>query len=290
LYESADYALYRAKEHHRGHAVIFSRDHASEIREQANLERSLHEADFEAELSLCFQPLYDITRGRAVAFEALARWNSPKVGRVRPDLFIRIAERNNLINKITPVLLRKALVTARSWPADIRLAFNLSARDLASREAVAKIVAIIETGGVAASRIDLEVTETALMQDIQQASESLRWLKSIGVRIAMDDFGTGYSSLSYLRQFPIDKIKIDRSFVMDIDSQPSCRAIVKSVVDLCKNLKLSCVVEGIEAAAQVEILQDLGCEIFQGYLFGKPMSEAEVANYLDSLQPQALGA
>ena len=162
------------------------------------------------------------------------------------------------------------------------MSFNLSARDLASREAILNIVAIIQNSGIAPSRIDLEVTETALIQDFDQANASLRTLKALGVGISLDDFGTGYSSLSYLRRFPIDKIKIDRSFVKEVETEPSCRAIVKSVIDLCRNLKLTCIVEGMETNDQVNVLRALGCKTMQGYLFGKPMPASEVLGFLDA--------
>jgi predicted signal transduction protein with EAL and GGDEF domain len=158
------------------------------------------------------------------------------------------------------MLLRRALAEAKTWPDDIRVSFNLSTRDLSSREAIVNIAAIIENSGVAASRIDLEVTETALIQDFDQATASLRTLRALGVGVSLDDFGAGYSSLSYLQRFPIDKIKIDRSFVKDVETEPSCRAIVKLVIDLCRNLKLTCIVEGMETADQVKLLRTLGCK------------------------------
>jgi diguanylate cyclase (GGDEF)-like protein len=288
LFERADYALYHAKHRRRGRPVIFSIEHETEIRELARLERCLRQADFESEISVHFQPIFDVERDKVVAFEALARWDSPTLGRIAPDAFIRVAERSDLITKLTRMLLRRALAKARAWPSDIRMSFNLSARDLASREAILNVVAIIETSGVAPDRIDLEVTETALVQDIDQANESLRLLKALGVSISLDDFGTGYSSLSYLRRFPIDKIKIDRSFIKEVETDPSCRAIVKSVIDLCRNLNLTCIVEGMETDEQVRILRGLGCTTMQGYLFGKPMPAREVQAFLAAAAPSSL--
>jgi diguanylate cyclase (GGDEF)-like protein len=280
LYERADYSLYHAKQHHRGRPVIFSIEHETEIRQFANLERCLRHADIESEISLHFQPIVDVERGKTVAFEALARWDSPILGRVAPDVFIRIAERSDLINKLTRMLLRRALAKAKNWPEDIRVSFNLSMRDLGSREAIVNIAAIIENSGIAPSRIDLEVTETALIQDFDQANVSLRTLKALGVGISLDDFGTGYSSLSYVRRFPIDKIKIDRSFVKDVETDDSCRAIVKSVIDMSRNLKLGCIAEGMETDNQVSILRSLGATTMQGYFFSKPMPGAEVPGFL----------
>jgi diguanylate cyclase (GGDEF)-like protein len=280
LLECAAYALDHAKRRQRGRATIFSVEHGAEIRTMAHIERCLRSADFDAEMSLHFQPIVDVTRDKVVAFEALARWVSPTLGRVAPDAFIKVAERSDLINKLTRTLLRAALAEARTWPDDVRISFNLSMRDLTSPEAIAGIVAIVESSGVAPGRLDLEVTETALIQDFETADESLRRLKALGVGISLDDFGTGYSSLSYVQQFPIDKIKIDRSFVRDVETKPSCRAIVKSVIDLCRNLKLTCIVEGMETREQVRVLRALGCTTMQGYLFGRPMPANEVRAFL----------
>jgi diguanylate cyclase (GGDEF)-like protein len=282
LYERADYSLYYAKQHHRGRPVIFSVEHETEIRRFAKLERCLRDADIESEMSLYFQPVVDVERGKIVAFEALARWDSPILGRVAPDVFIRVAERGDLINKLTRMLLRLALAKAKTWPDDIRVAFNLSMRDLGSREAIVNIAAIIEDSGIAPRRIDFEVTETALIQDFDQADVSLRILKALGVGISLDDFGAGYSSLSYVRRFPIDKLKIDRSFVKDVETDASCRAMVKSVIDMSRNLKLGCIVEGMETDNQVSILRSLGCTTMQGYHFGKPMPSSEVLGFLDA--------
>jgi diguanylate cyclase (GGDEF)-like protein len=280
LFERADYALYHAKQNLRGRAVIFSAEHEIEIRQFSRLEQCLRQCDLESEMSLYFQPIFDVERGEAIAFEALARWDSGMLGRVPPDTFVRVAERSDLINKLTQTLLRKALACASVWPREIGISFNLSVRDLASSEAMLAIVAIIENSGVDPGRIDLEVTETAFMKDFEQARRSLQMLKALGAAISLDDFGTGYSSLSYVHRLPIDKIKIDRSFVRDIESEASCGAIVKTMIDLCRNLKLNCVAEGIETDRQARVLRELGCAAMQGYLFGKPMPAREVASFL----------
>jgi diguanylate cyclase (GGDEF)-like protein len=289
LLERADYALYHAKQHLRGRPVIFSSAQETEIRHFASVEQSLRHADLESEMSLNFQPIFDVERGKPIAFEALARWDSPKLGRVSPDIFMRVAERSDLIRKLTKTLLRKALKCAETWPSDIGISFNLSVRDLASDEAILAIMTIIENSGVAPSRIDLEVTETALMRDFDQSSKSLRMLKALGVGISLDDFGTGYSSLSYVHRLPIDKIKIDRSFVQEVETEASCRAIVKTVIDLCRNLNLTCVVEGMEADGQARILRSLGCTMMQGYLFGRPMPAHEVMDFLANASPAETG-
>ena len=280
LFERADYALNHVKQHARGRSVIFSREHEIEIRQFASIERCLRNADLDRELSLNFQPIYDVVRQEVVAFEALARWDSRELGRVPPDEFIPVAERADLINNLTHMLLRKALACARTWPEAVRISFNLSVRDIGSAEATLKIITIIENSGVAPERIDLEVTETALMRDFDKGSECLKALKALGVHIALDDFGTGYSSLSYVHRLPLDKIKIDRSFIKEIETQENCRDIVKSMIDLCRNLKLACVIEGMETKEQAEILRGLGGRMMQGYYFGKPMPADAVPGFL----------
>ncbi|WP_428390396.1 putative bifunctional diguanylate cyclase/phosphodiesterase [Lichenicoccus sp.] len=281
LFERADYALYHAKQNQRGDAVLFSEVHQTEIRAAARCEQALRHADLETELSLHFQPIVDVATGATVAFECLARWTSPELGVVQPADFIKVAERSDLINRLTAVLLRKALAAARSWPEPMRIAFNLSVRDIASEESVRRICEIVRESGIAPARIDLEITETAVMRDFEQARQALLSLKELGVEIALDDFGTGYSSLSYVHRLPFDKIKVDRSFTADVETDPVCLNIVKSVLDLCRNLKLRCVVEGLETAAQVNSLKTVGGALMQGYFFARPMPAERVLAFLD---------
>ena len=282
LYERADYALYHAKARCRGQPVIFSGEHEVEIRRLGIIEQTLRRIDLDAELSLHFQPIVDVATERLVGFEALARWRNPELGNVPPDVFISVAERTELIGTITQVLLRKALTAAESWPDDLCLSFNLSMRDLVSQVTILQTVALIERSGVDPRRIIIEVTETALMQDYEQVQESLRTLRSMGMKVALDDFGAGQSSLSYVHQLSLDKIKIDRGFIRNIATQENARNIVKTVIDLCRNLKFDCVVEGVETAEQVEIIGRLGCATMQGYFFGKPMPQSELGTFIAS--------
>ena len=282
LFERADYALYHVKQHARGRSAIFSQEHETLIRRFASIERCLRNADLDRELSLNFQPIFDVARHKIIAFEALARWESPELGCVPPNVFIPVAERTDFISRITQILLRKALDYARTWPDDVRISFNLSARDIGSAEATLKVVSIIENSGVAPERIDLEVTETALMRDFDKGCECLRALKAQGVHISLDDFGTGYSSLSYVHRLPLDKIKIDRSFITDIETKGNSRDIVKTIIDLCRNLKMACIIEGMETKEQAEILSELGGTMMQGYYFGKPMAAGHVPGFLSS--------
>ena len=206
LVERADYALYFAKGNRRGHAAIFTSDHERAIRARSTVEQELRRADLAAELSLMFQPIVDVANHRVVAFEALARWDSPQIGAVPPATFIVAAERIGLIGAITEILLGKAIEAMRGWPEHVGLSFNLSAHDIASPPAVARLASIIEDCGVAPERIALEITETALMHDFDAARDALLALKATGAEISLDDFGTGYSSLGYVQRLPIDKI------------------------------------------------------------------------------------
>jgi predicted signal transduction protein with EAL and GGDEF domain len=280
LFERADYALYIAKQNSRGKPVIFSTAHEIERLRSGLIEQALAQADLERELSLDFQPIIELPGKHIAGFEALARWTNCTLGMIPPAEFIRRAERSNRILLISEILLERALECAKGWPDHVRVSFNLSTRDIASPEATRRIVEIISASCVPAHRIELEITETALVSDFDVASDSLRLLKQLGVHISLDDFGTGFSSLSYVHRLPLDKIKIDRSFVADIATNTTSQKVVKSVVDLCRNLNLDCVVEGVETEDQVRILSDLGCRKMQGYLFGKPMSVDEVLSFL----------
>jgi predicted signal transduction protein with EAL and GGDEF domain len=177
-------------------------------------------------------------------------------------------------------LLRKALAAASSWQEDIFLSFNLSMRDLVSQVTILQIVALIESSGIDPRRIIIELTETALMQDYEVVQESLGILRSMGLKVALDDFGSGQSSLSYVHQLSLDKIKIDRGFIRNIATQENARNIVKTVIDLCRNLKFDCVVEGVETAEQAEIIGRLGCSTMQGFFFAKPMPQSEIETYI----------
>jgi predicted signal transduction protein with EAL and GGDEF domain len=276
LVERAYYALHFAQAHRRGGTIIFSPEHETQIRHLNKIEESLRRADFEREISLHFQPIFDTALHEIMAFEALARWTSPVLGVVAPSMFIPVAERCDLIHALTEVLLRKALDAARSWPDAVRISFNLSARDLSAPAALERVIRTTLASGVAPHRIDFEITETALIQDFGQARTALDALKKLGARISLDDFGTGFSSLNSVHRLPIDKVKVDGSFVVGIDREPTARAIVKSIVDLCENLGLTCVIEGVETRAQMNALRELGATVMQGHLFGKPVAAHRV--------------
>ncbi|MGN6425066.1 MAG: putative bifunctional diguanylate cyclase/phosphodiesterase [Asticcacaulis sp.] len=278
--ERADYALYFAKQNLRGAPVVFNARHEADMRNFNLVDQTLRNSDLDRELSIVFQPQVDVTDGRTVSFEALARWDSVKLGAVRPDIFIRAAERSGLITDITLHLLQKALRRVADWPVDTRVSFNLSARDLRSSLSIDNIIRTVRESGVDPSRIEFEITETAMLSDFEQACEALSRLKAMGCRIAVDDFGAGYSSFSYIHRLPVDKIKIDRSFVVQLVSHPSAIQIVKTIIELARNLNLDCVIEGVETMDEMDKLRQVRARYVQGYLFSKPMPASEVAAWL----------
>lgn len=282
LMEQADCALYHAKAKNRGCTVMFDAIHEIEMRRHSTIEQALRKANFAAEFTMVFQPIMDINKGRPTGFEALARWNSPLLGKVAPDVFIATAERSGLISRLSEHLLRRTLELACHLPSGCYVSFNLSACDIASQEAIERIASIVRESGIAPSRIEFEITETAVMYDFEQACASLAVLRALGCKAVLDDFGTGYSSLSYIRQLPLDKIKIDRGFVADVETSAASRAILKSVVELCSSLDIECVVEGTEMCAQVTILSRMGVNLFQGYYFARPMPVEDVDHYMQA--------
>jgi diguanylate cyclase (GGDEF)-like protein len=279
LFDRADYATSIAKREGRGKAVVFSEQHACEISKVRSIEHALHTADLESEIYILFQPQFDLALKRTTGFEVLARWNSPILGEISPAEFIPLAERTGLICKITETVLRKALAAAKTLPRHVRLSVNLSAHDIGSTTAIRNIVALVEAAG-RPCQIDFEITETAVMRDLEQANEALLSLLALGAGIALDDFGTGHSSLTHVQKLPLNRIKIDRSFVADVAHDPTSRAIIQTTIDLCHNLGISCVFEGIETETQLGVLRRLGGTVMQGYLFARPMPEAGMASYL----------
>jgi len=279
--ERADYALYYAKQNLRGAPVIFTARHEAEMRDFSLIDQTLRTSDLAAELYVVFQPQYDLVRQKTIGFEALARWNSPKLGEVAPDIFIRAAERSGLISDITRLLLDKAFTAAREWPEDISLSFNLSTRDLRSNRSITRICRTVRQSGFAPRRIEFEITETAMLTDFEPALEAVSRLKALGVRIALDDFGSGYSSLGYIHQLPVDKIKIDRTFVTQLLKHDSARKIVRAILSLCSTLGLSHVVEGVETEAECALLRKTGTRFIQGYLIARPMPADQVLRFLN---------
>ncbi len=291
LLERADYALYFAKQNLRGASVVFTARHDAEMRDFSLVDQALRTSDLDSELSIVFQPQVDVVANRTVAFEALARWHSATLGAVAPDIFIRAAERSGLITDITLRLLRKTLTHMAAWPDHVRVSFNLSARDLRSAISLNNICTAIRDSGVDPRRIELEITETAMLTDFTQACDALTVLKRLGCRIAVDDFGEGYSSFGYIHRLPVDKIKIDRTFVTQLVRHRSAIKIVKTIIDLCRNLDLDCVIEGVETQAELTKLIQVRARYVQGFLFARPMPAEAVLDYLEAeAAPRALAA
>jgi len=247
------------------------------------MEMALRGALENNELCVHYQPKVG-TDGKTCGFEALIRWESPQLGPVSPVRFIPLAEETGLINPITDFVLRAACREAALWASmgwpDMHMAVNLTARQFADPKLLSQISDVLAESGLPAECLQLEITESMLAGDIKRTVDMLTALKKLGVRIAVDDFGTGYSSLAYLKRFPIDILKIDRSFVMECDRDSEGMAIPRAVISLGHSLGLDIVAEGVERQEQFEILRQQGCEEFQGYLFAKPMPPERVPEFL----------
>ncbi|MER8379738.1 EAL domain-containing protein [Mesorhizobium sp. M0142] len=280
LLKNADMALYRAKSEGRNLYRFFEPAMDAMVRARRALEIDLRAALSRREFELDFQPIMNIASGEIVGAEALMRWRSPVRGLVRPDDFIPAAEETGLIVPLGEWALRKACTTAAGW-APLRIAVNVSAVQIKSGTFARSVISALAFSGVPANRLELEITETVLMDESDLVLKTLRQLRDLGVRIALDDFGTGYSSLGYLRRFPVDKIKIDRSFTRDIDSRDTA-AIVRTIIGLGAQLGITVTAEGVETEAQLEFLQKEGCVEAQGYLIGVPSKASDINRLLKS--------
>lgn len=272
LMSCADTALYRAKSDGRGVYRFFKEAMGEQVRDRRKIEHDLRFAITRNELSLVYQPLAQIIGREVLGFEALLRWQHPERGNVPPGVFIPIAEECNLILQIGEWVLREACQQAATWNNPLSLSVNVSAAQLHSPGFVQSVGDILAQTGLHASRLELEITETALIRDPGRALTMLRQLKELGVRIAMDDFGTGYSSLSNLRAFPFDKIKIDQSFIKSVNVNKQAAAIVRAVLGLGRGLELPVIAEGVETEEELAFLRAESCQEAQGYLLGPPQS------------------
>ncbi|KAA2237764.1 bifunctional diguanylate cyclase/phosphodiesterase [Salinarimonas soli] len=270
LLKNADLALYKAKADGRGTFRFFESAMDKEVQNRRALELDMREAMAAGEFELHYQPLLDLARDRIVGFEALVRWNHPSRGTISPGIFIPVAEDTGLIVPLGEWVLREACAEAARWPADVRVSVNVSAVQFRQRNLVQLVMSALASSGLAPGRLELEITESVLMQESEASVRILHQLRALGVRIAMDDFGTGYSSLSYLRRFPFDKIKIDRSFVKELSANPESTAIVRAIVSLGRSLGISTTAEGVETHEQLEIVRAEGCTEIQGYLLSPP--------------------
>jgi diguanylate cyclase (GGDEF)-like protein len=285
LIKNADLALYRAKSGGRGAWRFFEPEMDALMQSRRLLELDLRRALVAEEFEVHYQPLVDLRTRRPTGLEALVRWRHPQRGLVSPADFIPLAEEIGLIGPIGEWVLRRACAEAVGWPGAPKIAVNLSATQFRAGEALVAVVAdALAATGLPANRLELEITETAMLEDVEQTLATLHKLRAHGVSISMDDFGTGYSSLSYLRVFPFDKVKIDQSFVRGIaDGNGDCAAIVRAIAGLCGDLGMSTTAEGVETEDQLRHLIAKGCTEVQGYLFSRPVPASEVPRLL--LQP-----
>ncbi len=273
LFERADFALYHAKKNARGEAVLFAAHHETLIRHDSQIEQALRKADLSKELSLHYQPVFDIQTGQVSSVEALARWESVLMGPVSPGTFFPVAEKTGQVSFLTRVLFEKLLRDMSSWSEKLPVSFNLSARDIVLSDTVQWLIDEIKNHKIDPGRLTFEVTETAFLRDFEAARTSIRYLREHGARIALDDFGIGYSSLRYVHELEFDVLKVDRIFVAPIPHSERSRRIVKTVLDMCQNLGIDCVLEGIESESQRDVLTGMGGRLMQGYFFAKPQRD-----------------
>ncbi|MFK4485502.1 EAL domain-containing protein [Bradyrhizobium sp. USDA 336] len=281
LLKNADLALYRAKADGRGTYRFFETGMDARAQARRLLEMDLRAALQRDEFQVYYQPIREVASGRVVAFEALLRWNHPQRGLIAPISFIPLAEETGLIVQLGEFVLRSACTDAATWPDDVDVAVNLSPVQFKSPNLIAAVTEALAISGLGARRLELEITESVLLQNSEATLTTLHELRAMGVRISLDDFGTGYSSLSYLRSFPFDKIKIDRSFVSELATREDSMAIIRAVTGLGRSLGIVTTAEGVENNTQLELLRREGCTQAQGYLFSKPRPASDVAIMLD---------
>jgi diguanylate cyclase (GGDEF)-like protein/PAS domain S-box-containing protein len=280
LLKNADLALSRAKNDSRGTFSFFEAGMDARAQTRRKIETELREAVRGDALRPYYQPLVDLSSGRITGFEALVRWPHPERGMISPAEFIPVAEETGLINAVGGLMLRRACADAAQWPDDVRVAVNLSPLQFRLGNLLSLVVETLKQSGLPAKRLELEITETLLLEKSSEVLATLHALRALGVRISMDDFGTGYSSLSYLRSFPFDKIKIDQSFVRDLGANPDAQAIVRSIISLGKGLGVTITAEGVETEAEVACLRNEGCHEGQGFLFSRARPNAEIVSLL----------
>jgi len=286
LLRRVDFALHRARA--RGHEAVEVFDEKMEqgLHERAMVEANLADAIEAGEVVPYFQPFINLETNQVTGFEVLARWQHPTKGLISPGVFIPIAEDIGVLRMLTLSILRQACMAARDWPSHITLAINISPTDLSNDAVMQDFVKILRETGISPSRLEIEITENAFVEESTAITDVITKLKNEGVSISIDDFGTGYSSLHHLRVLPFDKIKIDQSFIKDMASNEDSRKIVQTVIALGKSLGLPTTAEGIEVGDNRDVLQELGCTIGQGYLFAKPLPQSDVSGFLDNYQTQ----
>jgi diguanylate cyclase (GGDEF)-like protein len=290
LMKNADLALYRAKEDGRNGFRFFELEMDAKMRLRRSLEADLRKALMQGEFELFYQPVVNLRNNKITGLEALLRWRHPERGMVSPAEFIPLAEEIGLIVPLGEWVLRKACAEAATWSSAVTVAVNLSAVQFKSKNLVPTVVSALAASRLSPVRLEVEITESVLMQDNETTLDVLHQLRDLGVRISMDDFGTGYSSLSYLRRFPFDKIKIDQSFVRDLALNGDSLSIVRAVTGLGSSLGMVTTAEGVETAEQLKVLRAEGCTEVQGYVFSPPQPAREVEKLLQKFggKPRAV--
>jgi diguanylate cyclase (GGDEF)-like protein len=287
LLRNADLALYRAKGDGRGQFRFFEPAMDQQMQARRIMEQDLRKALAAGEFVLHYQPVVNLASNEISGFEALIRWNHPEKGMVAPATFIPLAEEIGFIVPIGEWVIRQACNTAAKWPGDLHVAVNISAVQFRSPGLLQVIVGALASSGLHPTRLEIEITESVLLQNKETTLELLHQLRALGVRIAMDDFGTGYSSLTYLQCFPFDKIKIDRSFVKDITENTGSLNIVRAVAALANGMGMTATAEGVETSEQLDKITSEGCTEMQGYLFSKPLPAREIERlFLSGREPR----
>ncbi len=277
----ADLALYRAKDQGRGQYAFFEVEMDATIKLRKTLETGLREAINSEAITVVYQPQVDHF-GQMVGVEALCRWTHPERGPVSPAYFIPLAEECGLMNDLGYMVMRRAMLDAKTWPG-LKVAVNVSATQLRTPDFLSTVKTLLAEAAIGAGQIEIEITEGVLLNDDHSTQIVLRDLRHMGFSIALDDFGTGYSSLGYLSRYPVDKIKIDRSFVSNLGVDPEAEAVIRAIVKLSKALNLNIVAEGVETRAQKNILRQAGCTIIQGFLYSKPVAKDAIDDMLGRL-------
>ena len=288
LMGKADLALYRAKSNGKGRVSVFEPVLERVLRARRELETDLKAAIANDDLELHYQPLVSLTGGHIHAFEALLRWNTPLRGFVSPAEFVPVAEACGLISIIGRWVLHQACAEATRWPSDIRIAVNISPAHFRHSDLLQDVVDALSASGLDPHRLEIEITESIFFEMNAAISANLRELRALGIRIALDDFGTGYSSLSYLIRFPVDKIKIDRSFIKDMGTRHECLAIIEAILTLAAKLSIRVTAEGVESVEQAQMLRDRRCDDIQGFLFSTARPRGEIHNLLETLPQRFL--
>lgn len=276
----ADLALYRAKDSGRGGYRHFARDMDDTARRRRQLEVDLGKALTQHEFHLVYQPIVSLKTGKVTVVETLLRWNHPEKGPISPVEFIPAAEKTCLILSIGQWVLHQACAAAALWPKDVCLAVNVSTIQLLQGDLFNDITQALKTNNLAPERLEIEITESVMIENPTIAEEKLNALTAMGIHLAIDDFGTGYSSLSYLHKYPFDRIKIDRSFISNLDANEDAKAIVSALVTLSVNLGLNVTVEGVETSSQLDFSRQAGATEAQGFLISRPIAQEKLLPFI----------